>query len=47
MEVADRVAAVVFLCSDGSGLSPAWTDFDREMVAIAVLVDLRLLDDAE
>jgi hypothetical protein len=47
VEVDGRVAAVVFLCPDGSGLYPAWTRFDRDMVAIAALVDLRLLDDAE
>jgi hypothetical protein len=47
VEVDGRVAAVVFLCPDGSGLYPAWTGFDRDMVAVAVLVDLRLLDDAE
>jgi hypothetical protein len=47
MEAAGRVAAVVFLCPDGSGLYPAWTGYDRNMVAVAVLVDLKLLDDAE
>jgi len=47
MEVDGRVAAVVFLCPDGSGLYPAWTGFDRDMVAVSVLVDLKLLDDAQ
>lgn len=47
MEVDGRVAAVVFLCPDGSGLYPAYAGVDREMQAVAVLVDLKLLDDAE
>ena len=46
MEVDDRVVAVVFLCPDGSGLYPAYAGFDKDMQAVAVLVDLRLLDDA-
>jgi len=46
MEVDGRVVAVVFLCPDGSGLYPAWTGYDKDMQAVAVLVDLRLLDDA-
>ena len=46
MVVEGRVAAVVFLCPDGSGLYPAYAGFDRDMQAVAVLVDLRLLDDA-
>lgn len=47
MEVDGRVAAVVFLCPDGSGLYPAYAGVDKEMQAVAVLVDLKLLDDAE
>jgi hypothetical protein len=47
MEIAGDVAAVVFLCPDGSGAYPAWAGFDRDMAAVAVLVDLNLLDDAE
>ena len=46
MEVDGRAAAVVFLCPDGSGLYPAYAGFDKDMQAAAVLVDLRLLDDA-
>ena len=46
MEAEGRVVAVVFLCPDGSGLYPAWTGYDKDMQAVAVLVDLRLLDDA-
>jgi hypothetical protein len=44
MEADGRVVAVVFLCPDGSGLYPAWTGYDKDMQAVAVLVDLRLLD---
>jgi hypothetical protein len=44
MELAGRVAAVVFLCPDGSGLYPAYVGFDQDMGAVAVLVDLRILD---
>jgi hypothetical protein len=47
METNGRVVAVVFLCPDGSGLYPAWTGYDKDMQAVAVLVDLRLLDDAQ
>ena len=46
MEADGRVVAVVFLCPDGSGLYPAYAGFDKDMQAVAVLVDLRLLDDA-
>ena len=46
MEVDGRIAGVVFLCPDGSGTYPAYAGFDREMQAVAVLVDLRLLDQA-
>lgn len=46
MEADGRVVAVVFLCPDGSGLYPAWTGYDKDMQAVAVLVDLKLLDDA-
>jgi hypothetical protein len=45
MEVEGR-AAVVFLCPDGSGPYPAYAGYDKDKLAIAVLVDLRLLDDA-
>ena len=43
MEVDGRVAAAVFLCPDGSGLYPAYAGFDRDLQAVAVLVDLKLL----
>lgn len=43
MEVEGRTAAVVFLCPDGSGLYPAYAGFDKDMQAVAVLVDLRML----
>ncbi len=46
MEANGRVAAVVFLCPDGSGRYPVYAGFDKDRQAIAVLVDLRLLDDA-
>lgn len=46
MEVDGRVAAVVFLCPDGSGLYPAYAGFDKDLQAVAVLVDLKLLEDA-
>jgi hypothetical protein len=46
MEAGGRVAAVVFLCPDGSGLYPVYAGFDKDRRPIAVLVDLRLLDDA-
>ena len=46
MEADGRVVAVVFLCPDGSGLYPSWTGYDKDMQAVAVLVDLKLLDDA-
>ena len=46
MEVGGRVVAVVFLCPDGSGLYPVWAGFDRDMTAVAVLVDLKLLEGA-
>jgi hypothetical protein len=46
MEADGRVVAVVFLCPDGSGLYPVYAGFDKDRRAIAVLVDLRLLDDA-
>lgn len=47
LEVDGRVVAVVFLCPDGSGLYPAWAGFDKDMQAVAVLVDLKLLSAAE
>jgi len=46
MDVDGRVAAVVFLCPDGSGLYPVYAGFDKDMQAVAVLVDLKLLDGA-
>lgn len=46
MEIDGRVAAVVFLCPNGSGLYPAYAGFDKDMQAVAVLVDLKLLDAA-
>lgn len=46
MEADGRVVAVVFLCPNGSGLYPVYAGFDKDRRAIAVLVDLRLLDDA-
>lgn len=47
MELDDRVVAVVFLCPDGSGLYPTWAGFDKDMTAVAVLVDLKILSGAE
>jgi len=47
MDVDGRVAAVVFLCPDGSGLYPVYQGFNADMSAVAVTVDLRLLDIAE
>lgn len=47
MEVDGRVVAVVFLCPDGSGLYPAWAGFDKDMKAVAVLIDLKILSGAE
>ena len=44
MEVDGRVAAAVFLCPDGSGRYPVYAGFDKDLQAVAVLVDLRLLD---
>ncbi len=44
MEVDGRVAGVVFLCPDGSGLYPAYAGYDRDTGAVAVLVDLKTLD---
>jgi hypothetical protein len=46
MEVDGRVAAVVFLCPDGSGTYPAYVGFNADMSAVAVTVDLRTLDAA-
>jgi len=43
MEVDGRVVAAVFLCPDGSGLYPAYAGFDRDLQAVAVLVDLKQL----
>ncbi len=37
MQVDGRVVAVVFLCPAGSGLYPAWTGYDKDMQAVAVL----------
>jgi hypothetical protein len=47
MEVDGRVAAVVFLCPDGSGLYPAYAGFDKDLQAVAVLVDLKTLGGAD
>jgi len=46
MEVEGRVVASVFLCPDGSGLYPAWAGYDKDMQAVAVLVDLLILNGA-
>lgn len=43
MEADGRVAAAVFLSTDGPGLCPVWAGFDRDMVAVAVVVDLLIL----
>lgn len=45
MEADGRVAAVVFLCPDGAGLYPAYAAFDKDLQAVAVLVDLQLFGD--
>ncbi|GAA1953818.1 hypothetical protein GCM10009798_11230 [Nocardioides panacihumi] len=47
MEVDGRVVAVVFLCPDGSGIYPVHVGFDADMSAVAVTVDLRLLEAAD
>ena len=46
MAVDGRAVAAVFLCPDGSGLYPAWAGFDKDMKAVAVLVDLKILGGA-
>jgi hypothetical protein len=46
MEVDGRVVAVVFLCPDGAWRYPMWAGFDEDMSAVAVLVDLKILDGA-
>lgn len=43
MEVDGRVAAAVFLSPDGAGLCPVWAGFDRDMAAVAAVVDLLIL----
>ena len=44
MEADGRVVAVVFLCPNGSGLYSAYKGYDKDGQAVAVLVDLRVLD---
>lgn len=47
MDVAGRSVAAAFLCPDGSGLYPVWAGFDRDMSAVAVVVDLLTLRAAQ
>ena len=44
MEIGGRVAVVAFLCPDGSGLYPVYAGFDGSGQAVAVLVDLKILN---
>ena len=47
MEAGNRVAAVVFECPDGPGLYPVYAGYDKDGQAVAVLVDLLILNGAE
>ncbi|WP_444855766.1 hypothetical protein [Sphingosinicella sp.] len=44
MDVDGRAAAVVFEVPDGPALYPAYAGFDEDMRAVAVLIDLQILD---
>lgn len=46
MDSDGRAAAVVFLCPDGSGIYPAHAGLDGRGNAVAVLVDLKILNPA-
>ena len=47
IEASGRVVASVFLVSGGAGVHPAWEGFDRDMSAVAMLVDTGILSAGE
>jgi hypothetical protein len=47
IEASGRVVASVFIVSGGAGVHPAWAGFDRDMSAVAVLVDTGILSEGE